>query len=208
MRKKKTNIGLYASLSFSALVLVIAIAMGVSAYSGNAGTVMENVNIEKYNDVSDGEEFGAVVGPNVYMDMVFHGTVKEREPITAVAQTGATTTLTLVAADSGSTYVLSATGTWIVLPSVAYTGAHYRFQVNGAMGIADMEIQSAEGDNIEGTLIVAGAVVDCDAEDQVNFIVDGENLGDYFEIMSDGTQWLLGDSGVLSSSKLTCTDPS
>lgn len=205
--KKKKNIGLYASLSLLSFVLVVAIALGANAFSGQVSTVMENVTIEQYQVVAPDEGMvGAIAGPNVFMDMVFHGTVKMREATTAVAQTGATSTVTLVASDSGTTYMLSATGTNIILPAVTYTGATFRFQVNGAMATENMKIKSAEGDNIEGTLIVAGAVVDCAAEDQLNFVVDGENIGDYFEIMSDGSQWLLVDSGVLTSAKLTCTD--
>jgi len=211
---KKTRMGLYASLAVTALVVVVAVGMRVDAFSGDQApsTVMENVTISTYNadnsEEGSDDMVGAFPGPNVYNDMVFYGTVKMREATYAVAQTGATSTVTLVAGDSGTTYMLSATGTTITLPSVAYTGAKYRFQVNGAMATANMIVASAEGDNIEGTLIVAGAVVDCAAEDQINFVVDGENIGDYFEIMSDGTQWLLGDSGVLTSAKLTCTDPS
>jgi hypothetical protein len=80
--------------------------------------------------------------------------------------------------------------------------------VKAAFATTNYVIDSAEGDNIEGTLIVAGAVVDCNAVDQIDFVNDGENLGDYVEIRSDGTKWFIGDSGVLTGSKMTCTDPS
>ena len=109
--------------------------------------------------------------------------------------------------DSGTTYLVSASGTQITLPALR-DSLTYKFKVNGAIDTANVVIKSSEGDNIEGTLIVAGAVVDCDAEDQINIIADGENIGDYVEITSDGTQWLIGDSGALTASKMTCTDPS
>ena len=48
----------------------------------------------------------------------------------------------------------------------------------------------------------------CSGEDQINFVVDGETIGDFFEIRSDGDQWVLGDSRVETAAKLTCTDPS
>ena len=118
-------------------------------------------------------------------------------------------TTTLQAKESGTNYFLSGTGTTIILPAVAASkGVNFKFTIKGASGIGNWIIDSAEGDNIEGTLIVAGAVVDCNAVDQINFVVDGENIGDYVEVYSDGTQWLIGDSGVLTGSKMTCSDPS
>jgi len=116
---------------------------------------------------------------------------------------------TLTSAESGLTTYIITTGSTSTLPAVSTaTGTIYRFQVAAAFGTRNFGIDSAEGDNIEGSLIVAGAVVDCDAEDQINFIVDGENIGDYVEVVSDGQQWMIRDSGALTSAKMTCTDPS
>ena len=140
-------------------------------------------------------------------DLDVTGSISGLEKTTVIAQATDTSDVTLTSSDSGTTYLLSATGTNIILPAVSSTGANFKFRVNGNLDTINMIVKSAEGDNIEGTLLVAGAVVDCAAEDQINFVVDGENIGDYFEIMSDGTQWLLGDSGVLTAAKLTCTDP-
>jgi hypothetical protein len=114
-------------------------------------------------------------------------------------------TTTLKVSDSGATLLLSGTGTTIMLPKVGTKGTTYRFVVNGALGIGNVMVTSTEGDNIQGSVIVAGAVVDCDAADALNFIVDGENIGDYFEIISTGTHWVPLSSGVLTASKLTCT---
>ena len=115
---------------------------------------------------------------------------------------------TLTSADYGKTvYFASTTGYTITLPA-ATIGASVKFVVNTAFGTSNMVIDSAEGDNIEGSLIVAGAVVECDAEDQVNFVNDGENLGDFVQLDSDGTNWYITGSGALTAAKLTCTDPS
>jgi len=139
---------------------------------------------------------------NVGGDAVIDGSLSSRNEL--VSLTGTTT---LTADTSGTTYLLSGVSHLITLPAVA-DGVNYKFVINGASTGTNFIVDSAEGDNIEGTLIVAGAVVDCASVDQINFVVDGENVGDYFEIYSDGTQWLLGDSGALTASKLTCTDPS
>lgn len=113
----------------------------------------------------------------------------------------------LTAAESFSTYYLSGSAATTTLPAVATaTSTVFRFVVSAAVS-GDINIASAEGDNIEGALIVAGAVVDCDAEDKITIVADGENLGDFVELRSDGQKWFIGASGVLSSSKMTCTDP-
>lgn len=209
---KKTRIQLLSALGIICLMAVVGVGLGVKAFSsqGTPEVVMETVNIETYNGANGimEENIGAISGPNVYYDMVFHGTVKTREASTSLAPTSVYATTTLTVADSGTTYYLSASGTTITLPAVSTSGVNFKFVINGAADTGNFIVDSAEGDNIEGTLIVAGAVVDCASEDQINFVVDGENIGDYFEIVSDGSQWLLGDSGVLTAAKLTCTDPS
>lgn len=180
------------------LILVLGLLLvggGVMAYNSTAKVVVEGDYIEAQNEESFG---GFYPSPDI---------VGIKEMTESLAPTDATATTTLKDVKSGTTYYLSATGTEIVLPQV-YKGLNFRFVVGGALDTANVVIKSAEGDNIEGTLIVAGAVVDCAAEDQINFITDGENIGDYVEVRSDGTQWLIGDSGVLTSAKMTCTDPS
>lgn len=124
--------------------------------------------------------------------------------------TSTTTTYSISHAESGSTFLISASGTVMTLPPIR-DELSYKFRINGALldsTNAPFVIDSYEGDNIEGTLIVAGAVVDCAAEDQINASSTAENIGDYFEVFSDGTQWLIGDSGALTAGALTCTDPS
>lgn len=158
--------------------------------------------------VSDDARVSAIPGGEYYNEVAFLGGMREVDKITSVAKTSVYSTTTLTYKDSGTTFVHSASGTTMTLPAVTHAGAKFRFMVGGALDTGNVIIDSAEGDNIEGTLIVAGAVVDCDAEDQINFVVDGENIGDYVEVISSGTKWLIVDSGALTASKLTCTDPS
>jgi hypothetical protein len=127
-----------------------------------------------------------------------------QENIIEIAQTGATSTVNVAHFQSGSTFYLSASGTVLQLPA-PLAGANYKFVIDGGVNIVNMVVQSAEGDNIEGSLIVAGAVVDCDANDRIDFVFDGENLGDYVELSSDGTKWFITGSNALTASKLTCT---
>ena len=106
---KKNYIGLYLSI----VSAVFVVALGVNAFNGSANTVMENVTIETYNEVDsgEGESLGAVAGPNVMYDMTFHGQVKMKEATRTIAYTGATSSVVLLAKDSGTVHYLSATGT-------------------------------------------------------------------------------------------------
>jgi hypothetical protein len=147
---------------------------------------------------------GLTVGGNISVT----GSIIGDQKVTAIAATNQYSTTTLTAAQSGTTFLISASGTRITLPAstTAEVGTSYRFQVKGAIDTASTTIASYEGDNIEGTLIVAGAVVDCAAEDFITLASDNENVGDYVEVMYDGTNWLIQDSGILTLA--TCTDPS
>lgn len=100
--------------------------------------------------------------------------------------TGATTVATT---DNGKVFFVSGTGAAITLPAVTNTGFRAKFVVSGAIATSSFAITSAEGDNMEGSVIVAGAVVDVDAADVVNFVHTAENIGDFVEVISDGTSW-------------------
>lgn len=139
-------------------------------------------------------------------DLALTGTLNGKEGYTDLNLT-ATVTTTLTAAMSGETFYFGGvSSTAFVLPATSTAaGTYYNFVVDSAMS-TDCTIQTAGGANIiEGAMIVAGAVVDCATEDTITFVADGENLGDYVEVRSNGTNWFIGDSGALSSSKMTCT---
>lgn len=117
-----------------------------------------------------------------------------------------TTDTTLTASQSGSTIAMGTAGLDVTLPAVASSnGVWFRFVVSAAYTTTNMTVVSAEGDNIEGQLIVAGAVVDCTANDVITSVNDGEDIGDFFLLYSNGTNWFIGPSGGLTASKLTCT---
>jgi hypothetical protein len=124
-----------------------------------------------------------------------------KEPIEVI-----TADNTITVAESGKTFYVQTSVSTSTLPSVTTaSGTTYRFVVSGAIATNDFRVVSAEGDNIEGSLIVAGAVVDCDAADRINFVTDGENIGDFVEVRSNGVYWLVTQSNALTSAKLTCS---
>jgi len=135
----------------------------------------------------------------------------------ALAVTGALTNLatteTLTANDTitvgqSGTIFLTATGTTSVLPA-ATAGATLRFVIaTSTITDTNFIVDSAEGDNINGTLIVNDAPVDCFGEDQINFVNSAESATDYVELLSDGTTWYIVSSNGDLAGSITCTDPS
>jgi hypothetical protein len=117
-----------------------------------------------------------------------------------------TAAATLTAADSGTTYILKAAqGKTITLPALK-SGVHFKFIVGSAFASTNWIIDSAEGDNIEGLLIVNGASVVAEGEDQINFVNSEETVGDYVSLSCDGTNWFVSGAGNLAGS-ITVTDP-
>ena len=102
--------------------------------------------------------------------------------------------------DNGKTFILAdaAPGT-ITLPAVTNTGFHCRVIVGAAL-TDDGVLASAEGDNMEGSLVVAGAAVTVDAADQINFVDTAENIGDQVDVISDGTYWHVKGIGLTTGS--------
>lgn len=112
-------------------------------------------------------------------------------------------TSTLAVSQSGSIVYISGGQQTYTLPALT-NGVEYTFVISGAL-TNDAVVTSAAGDDIEGSLIVAGAVVDCTANDSITFVSDGEDVGDFFTLRSNGTKWFIGPSNALTASKLTCT---
>jgi len=118
-----------------------------------------------------------------------------------------TTDKTLTSADNGKTFILSdaAAGDY-TLPAVA-TSAGFRVKFIVGFDItSSSKVDSAEGSNIEGCIMVASTVVDVDGVDQMNFINTADNIGDWITLISDGTYWYV-DGRALSSGAITATSP-
>lgn len=113
---------------------------------------------------------------------------------------------TLVEADNGTTLLLgdAAPGD-ITLPAVTLTGFKVRVVCNFAI-TSSSAVKSAEGDNISGVLVVNGATVLAEAEDQINFILNLAEIGDYIDLVSDGSAWIVQGIGGAAGS-ITATDP-
>jgi len=215
-----------------ALLVVLGAVSFVNAFSGSANTVIEDARGSTFvlggslQDVDMEGIYGAsgTRWPNgISADTTSPNIGEVRGTTLAITSNAiisgllygniySTTTdaydFTLTAAQSGSVVFLKGTGATTTLPAVTNTGARFIFSVQAAFATNNFTVASAEGDNINGSLFVNDAIVVCAVEDKIQFIADGEQIGDFVELVSDGTNWNIVDSRGEGSAKLTCTDPS
>lgn len=172
---------------------IVAIIFVAFVLMSGTGVIEEGLGSEEVTTISNPHVFTNSV--DIKDTLTF---VEKSESITADN--------TITAAESGTTFYVNTNVSTSTLPAVATaTGTAFKFVIASAVATNDFRVVSAEGDNIEGSLIVAGAVVDCDAGDRINFVTDGENLGDFVEVRSDGQKWFVTSSNALTSAKLTCS---
>ena len=106
----------------------------------------------------------------------------------------------ITAAESGTTYVLSsATEFESTLPAPA-VGLRYKFIIGAAPSGADYTVVTTSGANIiEGSATVNGAAVAAVNEDTITFTDGAAAVGDWVEVISDGTSWFVSGQGVAAT---------
>lgn len=133
----------------------------------------------------------AATGGDTNIDLSLDGkgtggvlTVKSVETVAA--------TNAITAAESGKVFVLSdATEFASTLPAPA-AGLHYRFVIGAAPDGADYTVVTNGGANIiEGLAVVNGATVAAANEDTITFTASAAVVGDWCEVVSDGTSWFV-----------------
>ena len=126
----------------------------------------------------------------------------ERQLAVVEAVTGATT---LTAEDSGKVLILKASaGAQITLPAVATSaGLRFKFIVGQLFATTDWTIKAATN-VIEGSVLVNGAHVAGVDENTISFVASAESIGDFAELVCDGTNWYVNGSGV-SAGAITLT---
>jgi len=102
-----------------------------------------------------------------------------------------TAAITLTADDNGSTIMLNAAAGFNITLPAHKAGIRLKFITGAAFATTNFIIiaPTAGLDTLEGSLIVAGAVVTVAAADQINFVASAENIGDFVELFSDGVTW-------------------
>ena len=126
----------------------------------------------------------------------------ERQLAVTEILTGATT---LTAEDSGKVFLLkAAAGAQITLPAVATSaGLRFKFIVGQLFATTDWTVK-ALSNVIEGSVLVNGAHVAGVDENTISFVASAESVGDFAELVCDGTNWYVNGSGV-SAGSITLT---
>lgn len=129
---------------------------------------------------------------------------------TVALRTGEVTTATdtLTAGECGKVIFLnSGTEFATTLPAVSTVaiGCQFEFIVKAAASGANYTIVTGNSleNKIYGSMEVAGAVVACADEDTIT-LVDGNAIGDWVKVISDGANWYISGSTV-TTAKATCT---
>lgn len=122
----------------------------------------------------------------------------ERQLVQVEALTGATT---LTAEDSGKVFILkAAAGAQITLPAVATSaGFRFKFVVGQLFATTNWTVLSASN-VIHGSVLVNGAHVAGVDENTISFVASAEAIGDFAELVCDGTNWYVNGSGVAAGS--------
>lgn len=106
---------------------------------------------------------------------------------------------TLTTSDSAKVFVLSAAaGAAITLPALT-SGLYFKFIVGSAFETTDWTIVSSTN-VIQGSVLVNGAHVAGADENTVSFVASAESVGDFVELVCDGTNWYVNGSGVTAGS--------
>lgn len=105
----------------------------------------------------------------------------------------------LTAADSGKLIVLkAAVGAAVTLPAVQ-AGLKYKIVVGQAFATTAWTI-TAPAKVIQGTVIVNGESVLGENEDIITFAHAAEKVGDFVDLVCDGTNWYVSGIGSAGSS--------
>jgi hypothetical protein len=113
----------------------------------------------------------------------------------------------LTAAESGSVFFLnSATGFASTLPAPA-AGLTFKFVVSTQPTSGNHTVVTNGGSNvIEGMADVNSTLVLAANEDSINFVASTAIVGDWVEVVSDGTSWFVtGQSGATGGITFTAT---
>lgn len=107
---------------------------------------------------------------------------------------------TLTASDSGKVITLSAsTGKVITLPSVAIDGFNLKVIVGANFATTNFTIVSPTA-VIQGGAHVNSTFVPAANENTISFVASAETVGDYIELVSDGTNYYVNGFGASAGS--------
>jgi len=111
-----------------------------------------------------------------------------------------TATTTLTSNDSGKVLILNAAaGKVITLPSVAVAGFNLKVVVGAAFATTNFTVVAPTA-KIQGGAIVNSVFVAAADENTISFVATAETVGDYVNIVSDGTNFYVDGVGAAAGS--------
>ena len=107
--------------------------------------------------------------------------------------------ITLNAEDSSKVFILNAAaGAQITLPAVAdAVGQNYRFVVGALFATTAWTVRAASA-VIQGGAIVNSALVSSANRNLITFAHAADTVGDYVDLVCDGTNWYVNGIGTAS----------
>ena len=113
---------------------------------------------------------------------------------------------TITAAETGKTFFLNLAGGFtLTLPAPA-AGLTYKFIVSTQPTTAYIITTNGGANIIEGMADVNSTLVLAANEDKINFVASTAIVGDWVEVISDGTSWFVtGQSGAAGGITFTVT---
>jgi hypothetical protein len=114
---------------------------------------------------------------------------------------------TLTKADNGKVLILSASaGVTVTLPAPA-AGLRFHFIIGLAFDTSNWVVATnGAAAIIQGIVSAANVAAPAVNEKQINFVNSAESLGDWAEVVSDGTNWYVRGEAALSGG-MTVTAP-
>jgi hypothetical protein len=131
---------------------------------------------------------GVTIDGVTLKDNAIEGAVESTEVITGAN--------VITTAESGKVFFLnSATGAAQTLPTVSAStvGLKYKFIISTVPTSGNMTVVTAAADNgsFEGVVDVNSAQVDGGSNITINFVASTCVIGDWVEVMTDGTYWFV-----------------
>lgn len=116
-----------------------------------------------------------------------------------------TATTTLTKADSGKTIMLAAAAGFAINLPAPQAGLKFRFVVGLAFATTNFTVV-APSNVIQGGADVNSTFVPAANENTISFVASAETLGDYIELVSDGTNYYANGVGTAAGA-ITFTAP-
>lgn len=121
------------------------------------------------------------------------------QAVSAVVET-VTATKTVTAAENGATFILSSATEFATTLPAPVRGLKYRFVIGAAPSGASYTVVTNAGANIiEGLAVVNGATVAASNEDTITFTDGAAAVGDWCEVVSDGTSWFVSGQAAAAT---------